>query len=832
MTYEQFLASKAPSVKSTGISESAYSLIDGLKPHQEAICKWAIEGGCRAIFADFGLGKTVMQLQVLSSLAESHGGKSLVIAPLGVRQEFYRDAERFFGIKLKFVRRDCELDGDGFYITNYESVRDGKLDPNQFDAVSLDEASVLRGYGTKTYQTFLDIFKDVRYRFVATATPEPNRVKELIHYAGFLGIMDTGQALTRFFQRDSTKANNLTLYPHKVDEFWEWVHGWAIFINKPSDLGFSDDGYVFPEMEINWHEVGTTSDRYRIDNFGQGELVAVDSQQLSEMARFKRDSITERVAKCREIVDASPDDHFILWHTLEDERKVLQKEFAGSKAVFGTQDLDERENLIIGFSNGDYRILSTKPELCGSGCNFQHHCHREVFVGIDYRFNDFIQAIHRVARFGQTKKVVIDIIYTDTERSVKDVLIEKWESHKETRKRMSELIKEKGLVSGMAELTKRSMGCERKVETGQSWTAINNDCVVETMSMADNSVDEIITSIPFSNHYEYTPSYNDFGHTNDNDHFWAQMDFLTPNLLRILKPGRMYCCHVKDRILFGNVTGQGVPTVSPFHAEALMHGIKHGFQYMGMITVVTDVVRENNQTYRLGWSEQCKDGTKMGAGSPEYILLFRKPQSDLTRGYADVPVEKSKDSYTRGRWQIDAHAFWRSSGNRFMNPDELFGLGPDQLAGRFPNWTLQSIYDYDNHVEVAEALEVRGKLPSTFMAVQPGSNHPEVWSDVSRMHTLNGLQAQKGKQLHVCPLQFDIVERLIERYSNPGDLVFDPFGGLMTVPYCAIAKGRRGMATELNTGYWKDGISYLKNQELKVNSPTLFDGLDLELEVA
>jgi hypothetical protein len=140
VTYEQFLASKAPSVKSTGISESAYSLIDGLKPHQEAICKWAIEGGCRAIFADFGLGKTVMQLQVLSSLAESHGGKSLVIAPLGVRQEFYRDAERFFGIKLKFVRRDCELDGDGFYITNYESVRDGKLDPNQFDAVSLDEA--------------------------------------------------------------------------------------------------------------------------------------------------------------------------------------------------------------------------------------------------------------------------------------------------------------------------------------------------------------------------------------------------------------------------------------------------------------------------------------------------------------------------------------------------------------------------------------------------------------------------------------------------------------------------------------------------------------------
>jgi hypothetical protein len=340
-------------------------------------------------------------------------------------------------------------------------------------------------------------------------------------------------------------------------------------------------------------------------------------------------------------------------------------------------------------------------------------------------------------------------------------------------------------------------------------------------------VDLIVTSIPFSNHYEYTPSYNDFGHTDDNDHFWAQMDFLTPQLHRVLKPGRIYACHVKDRILFGNVTGAGVPTVSPFHAEALFHGVKHGFDYMGMITVVTDVVRENNQTYRLGWSEQCKDGTKMGAGSPEYILLFHKPQTDRSKGYADVPVTKDKVDYTRARWQVDAHAFWRSSGNRPLTSDELAELPGDQMSRLFTDQTLREVYDYESHIKIGEALEGKGALPATFMSLAPGSWHEDVWHDVNRMLTLNGEQKRRNVQMHVCPLQFDIVDRLINRYSNEGDLVYDPFGGLFTVPLRALKLGRRGRAAELNTGYFLDGVKYLEAEERKQDMPSLFDLEDL-----
>ena len=361
--------------------------------------------------------------------------------------------------------------------------------------------------------------------------------------------------------------------------------------------------------------------------------------------------------------------------------------------------------------------------------------------------------------------------------------------------------------------------------SGDGWTAVNNDSVLEAGRMDEGSVDMILTSIPFANHYEYTPSYNDFGHTSDNAHFWAQMDYLTPQLLRVLAPGRIYACHVKDRIQFGNVTGAGVPTVSPFHAEALFHGIKHGFDYMGMITVVTDVVRENNQTYRLGWSEMCKDGTKMGVGSPEYILLFHKPQTDRTKGYADERIVKDKDAYSLAKWQVDAHAFWRSSGDRALTPDELAALPVEQRSRLFTEQTLREVYDFESHVQIGEKLAGRGALPATFMSLAPGSWHPEVWHDVNRMRTLNGEQKQRNLQMHVCPLQLDIVDRLIDRYSNKGDLVFDPFGGLGTVARQAVLNGRRGRTVELNTGYFLDSVKYLEAAERDVSMPTLFDAL-------
>jgi len=833
-TYEEFLREKVKLAAFTGFDVDPAEINPALKPHTRDIVRWMVKGGNRAVFASFGLHKTATQLEALRLIGAHRSGLRLQVLPLGVRQEFFREArERFqgdFAVDLRFIRSDSEIgDERTIYLTNYESVREGKVSPSLFRATSLDEAAILRSFGSKTYQEFLPAFAPVEFKYVATATPDPNRYKELIHYAGYLGVMDTGQALTRFFQRDSEKAGNLTLYPHKEQEFWLWVASWAVFITKPSDLGHSDDGYVLPDLDVRWHEIPSDYAAAGTEKSGQGLLVPDLAMGLSAAAREKRDSLPARVELVRDLVDQDPEDHFIVWHDLEDERHAIQKAIPEAVSVWGSQPLEEREQRIIDFSDGQHRILSTKPVIAGSGCNFQRHCHREIFAGVGFKFNDFIQAVHRTFRFGQTKRVRLDIIHTEAEREVVATLKAKWKRHDEQQARMAALVRQYGLDHlAMQDTLARTIGIERRVVRGQCFEVANNDCVLEAMEQPENSVDLIVTSIPFANHYEYTPSYNDFGHTEDNDHFWAQMDYLTPELLRILKPGRMYCCHVKDRINFGNVTGAGVPTVSPFHAEAIFHARKHGFDYMGMITVVTDVVRENNQTYRLGYSEMCKDGSKMGVGSPEYVLLFHKPQSDRGRGYADTPIAKSKAEYSLARWQIDAHAFWRSSGNRLLTADEMAMMGPDRLAKFFTEDSLQRVYDFEHHRQIGEQLQARNALPSDFMSLAPGSHHPDVWHDVNRMLTLNGDQSRRAVEKHVCPLQFDIVDRLIERYSMKGERVYDPFHGLGTVGVRAIKLGRTAGGSELSAAYFKDQVHYLQAAEREATMPTLFDFDELE----
>lgn len=216
----------------------------------------------------------------------------------------------------------------------------------------------------------------------------------------------------------------------------------------------------------------------------------------------------------------------------------------------------------------------------------------------------------------------------------------------------------------------------------------------------------------------------------------------------------------------------------------------------------------------------------MGIGCPEYLLLFRKLPSDTSRAYADIPVVKTKQEYTRGRWQIDARAKWNSSGNRFLSPDELRQMEIDKVNRYFSEWAKENVYDFGLHVDVAQILEKMDKLPATFETLKIPARNWYVWSDVNRMITLNNSQTQRNLQNHICPLQLDIVDRVIERYSNKGDIVFDPFGGIMTVPYRAVKLGRFGMATELNSSYFKDGLSYLRAAEMEVNAPTLFDLID------
>lgn len=839
--YLKFLTSKVKVAKTgSNLFEGVPTLQPSAKPHQRDIITCALRRERMLIACRFGLGKTHIQAELARLIHEQTGQPFLTVVPLGAKHQFQEEDGPRLGLDYQYVRTDAEVRAatSPYLITNYERVRDGSIDPrlHNFAGISLDEGSVLRSLGAKTPDIFRTVFADVPYKYVCTATPSPNNYREIIYYADWLGIQDRGKTLTEFFQRNPDKAGDLTLMPHREREFWLWVATWAIFLYAPSDLGYSDEGYDLPPLKVTWHRVEANYEQAweYMDNRGQHRLIADVTASMPMQAREKRESIPARLAKTMEIMATAPDDHWIIWHDLEAERKALEKAMPEATTVYGSQSLEEREERIIGFTRGEFRVLATKPRIAGSGCNFQRHCHHAIYMGVTTKFQDFIQSVHRLQRYQQLHPVEIHIVYAETEEPVVNILKQKWAQHEELTIKMQNIIKEYGLSRTAIELDlARTLGITRYEVRGNRFKAINNDCVLELMAMESNSIGLLHTSIPFGNHYEYTTNLEDFGHNEDDGKFWEQMDFLIPELLRVLKPGRVAAIHVKDRVLYGHQTQSGIMEISPFSDECVMAFRKHGFLYEGRRTIVTDVVRENNSSNRLGWTEMTKDASKMGCGLHEYELVFRKAPTTTKNARADEPVTKSKTDYTRARWQIDAHALWRSNGNRHLTPKEMAQLTPQDAAAIYEAEQLNTPYDHERHVAICEEMDKKGYLPSSWMLLPPKVTQGAegmVWDDIFYMNTLNSQQSRKRQESHICPLPLDIVERTIRLYSNPGDTVLDPFAGLHTVPYMAIKLEREAIGIELNPIYYKFGVRYCQDMEIKAMTPTLFDLLEAEEE--
>ncbi len=833
MEYKEFLESKVVVAEDYGTEIEVDSLTPCLLHHQKDIVTWCLKGGRRAIFASFGLGKTVMQLEIAKQVILQTGLPFLICMPLGVVGEFKDDNEMLnTGFELVYITDTDTIENyeAKIYVTNYERVRNGDINPDKFGGVSFDEASILRSLKTETTNYVLKYFKKVKYRFVATATPTPNDFIEILNYADYLGVIDRGHALTRFFQRDSQHAGHLKLYENKKEEFWKWVSTWAVFINKPSDLGYDDTGYNLQKLNLHEIEVENLATGDIKNKKGDLVLIKDTTKSLVDVSREKAETIDLRVDKAYEIfTEKHQFDNVILWSDLESERIAIEKKFkdCNLKSVYGSQSNKEKESLLIDFKHGRFPILNTKAKIAGSGCNFQRNCHNMIFVGINYKFNDFIQAVHRVYRFMQENEVNVYIIFTSNEHEVLKTLKEKWRKHIELQTEMINLVREYGLNSDKikSDMKRQVFNKRREAVVGNA-KVYNEDTVKIHEEMPDNSTDMILTSIPFGDHYEYSDNYNDFGHNHGNENFFKQMDYLTPNLLRTLKPGRIAAIHVKDRIRYSYQNGTSFTTISDFSGQTVAHFQKHGFYLIGKITVTTDVVRENNQTYRLGWSEQCKDASKMGVGLPEYILLFRKAPTHSDNAYADKPVSKTKEEYTRANWQLDAHAYWKSNGNRFFSSEELKNMDLKKICNLWKEHNSKAIYDFKEHLQVCEDLEKFNKLSSLFMTLPNHSNNEMVWTDINRMNTLNTNQANQKKEKHICPLQLDIIERLIYRFSSEGETIDDPFGGLFSTAYKALELKRKAISVELNPEYYDDGLYYLKSIEYKLSVPTLFDVID------
>ena len=410
MRYQQYIDGKLSSRMPVGIQAdlSGYDL----NPHQKALAEWALRRGKAAIFADTGLGKTRMQLAWADTLVKSVGCRVLILAPLSVAVQTAEEAKSI-GIDITLCREPEDV-ASGINITNYERLH--KFDAHQFDAVVLDESSIIKHHTAKTFSQLTEAFAHCDYKLCATATPSPNDYTELGTHAEFLGICTRAEMLAEYFVHDAAKTQDWRLKGHAKAVFWRWVSSWGAMVRKPSDLGFDDGAYNLPPLHIQQHTVLSDIDHAN----ERGFLFPVEATEMQDRRDARRRSITQRVAECIRLVEAS-DEKWLVWCDLNAEQDALEAAFqqAGISvaSIRGSTELEARLELEQSWRLGEVQVLLSKGSIFGFGMNWQH-CRNMAFVGVTDSYEAYYQSVRRCWRFGQNKEVFVHIIASEAEGSV------------------------------------------------------------------------------------------------------------------------------------------------------------------------------------------------------------------------------------------------------------------------------------------------------------------------------------------------------------------------------------------------------------------------------
>lgn len=428
--YRQFIAARAASAGRHGFTPRPIN--DAAKAHQRAVLDFALNKGRSAAFLDTGLGKSFIELEFARQCAEETGKPSLILTPLAVAGQMVREGQKF-GIDARQIREQSEV-GAGVMVANYERLP--KLDPQCFGAVVLDESSILKSYAGRTRAAIQEAFEATRYKLAATATPSPNDHTELGNHAEFLGAMRQQEMLSKWFINDTgTASQEWRLKGHAQVNFWQWVASWARCATLPSDLGGDDTGYVLPEIDRRVHEVAAD----RMENAAPGLMFRIPQMSATSFHEEKRLTLRQRCEKAAELADHGKP--VTVWCETNDESALLAKIIPGAVEVHGSLDPDEKERRLLGFAADDYRAIVTKPKLAGFGVNWQH-CAHAVFASISFSYEQHYQAVRRSHRFGQTKRVRNDVVISDTEASIWNVINEKSAKHDEMKRRMAEAMKQ------------------------------------------------------------------------------------------------------------------------------------------------------------------------------------------------------------------------------------------------------------------------------------------------------------------------------------------------------------------------------------------------------
>lgn len=625
LDYDDFVRSKRRAEVATGHQPG--ELNEHLFDFQHAIVSWAARRGRAAVFADTGLGKTLMQLSWADEVASHTGGMVLILAPLAVSEQTIEQGSTF-GIEVRRVPQGGTPDAPGVWITNYERM--DAIDFTELHGLVLDESSILKAHDGKTRQRIIDAAQGIPYRLSCTATPSPNDFEELGNQCEFLGVMSRTEMLATYFVNDTGDTGTWRLKGWGASKFWEWMGTWAVVLRNPSDIGFDGSRYELPPLEYFEHVVSAGEQ--------EGELFARPAMGLAERRKAQRESVEARCKALADLVNSEPNEPWLIWCHLNDEAALLTELIPGAVNVQGSDSAESKAKNLLGFAHGDVRVLVSKPKIAGFGMNWQH-CARMAFVGLDDSFEKFYQAVRRCYRFGQKRSVKVHLFTAENEGQILANLKRKEEAHHEMSAQM---------IGHMKDIMNHELQGQQNIVdeyredtcTGDGYTIHLGDCVKWARRMEDNSIDYSVFSPPFADLFVYSNSDHDMGNCKDDEEFAAQLKFLIAELFRVIKPGRNVSFHCMN--LPTTKMRQGFIGLRDFRGTLIRAFQDAGFIYHSEVCIWKDPVVAMQRTKALGLLHKTirENSTMSRMGLPDYVVTMRKPgeaAERVTHG-DDLPV--------------------------------------------------------------------------------------------------------------------------------------------------------------------------------------------------
>lgn len=669
-----------------------------------------------------------MQLEWARHIAE----KCLIIAPLSVARQTVRIGAEF-GYKVVYAREQKQAIGQ-LAITNYEMIE--HFQPSAFDAVVLDESSILKALDGKARKRLTQMFHKTPKRLCCSATPAPNDQSEIGNHAEFLGVCTMPEMLAMFFVHDE---DGWRLKGHARQAYYDWLCSWAMAIRKPSDLGYEDDGYILPALQTEVHWVKAKAPV-------AGQMFATGLHGIGDRARVRKATCAERVSAALELIGADSA-QWIIWCGLNTESTQFAQAAENAREVSGNDSAEDKASALEAFQDNKFRVLVTKTKIAGFGMNFQN-AHKMLFLGLNDSWEAYYQAVRRCWRFGQTKPVEVHVVLSDHEAEI-------WENVQAKDKEAQAM--SDALIARVAEREKLALGgsdvpseaIRRDVAAGKNWTAHLGDSCDVLREIETASVHLSVYSPPFASLFTYSNLPNDLGNCHEWDTFFKHYRFIIRELLRVTLPGRNTCVHSADIPLI--LAKDGEIGLRDFPGKIIEAYQAEGWTFHGRVTIDKDPQAQAIRTHSkaLLFVQMEKDSSWSRPAIGDFVLIFRKPGENL------VPIRpRENQEITRDLWIEWARPVW-------------YGIRESD--------TLQ----------------------------YTTANDPE-------------------DERHICPLQLGVVERCIKLWSNPGEMVLTPFGGIGTEAYQAVKYGRKATLIELKPSYWRIACENLRKAENDMGHGQLF----------